>query len=314
MANQFSAAAGAITKDHPISAIDKSIDVNWMRRNEFVGALAPLFDIDTKSGGLTHVITNVGSALPLPVENEDTEDLPYFTPADGFKKTFTVVNYRSGIRVTDTMLAADRFDVIVGMTLGQMKSGFRKDEYQRSSILNNAFSGTAGADSLPLCDTAHPQENPEAGTWSNDSTGALALATLQTLRLIGADMTDEHGDPDPVMYKTLVVPTALQQTALELTSFGDAPRTKPGGGNNDPNVLVNQLQVVTSPYLTSAVRYFLVGDRTGPSKGLHEVALQDWNLKNNNPANADILIDKRIKSIKTFGFTTSKNIAGSTGV
>ena len=126
-------------------------------------------------------------------------------------------------------------------------------------------------------------------------------------------MVDEHGDPDPVNIKWLLVPTANQQEALELTSFGDAPRTKPGGATNDPNVLVNEVQVVTSPYLTSTTAFVLVGDRTGPAKGLHEVVLQDWNMKNNSPKNADIIIDKRIKAIKTFGFTTSRNVFGNAG-
>jgi hypothetical protein len=312
---QFSAAQGAITKDSLVDAVDKSIDTLWLRRNEFIGALAPFFDVDKKSGGLSHVISSVGSALPLPTENEDTDSLPYFQPAAGFKKTFTTVNYRSGIRVTDTMLAADRFDVIVNTAAGQMKSGFRKDEYLRASIFNNAFTGSGGADGENLCSNSHPNEAGETGTWDNLGAAALDAGTgsdhLQALRLLAAQMTDEQGDPDPVSPKWLLVPTELQQVALELTAFGDAPRTAPGGSNNDPNVLVNELVVITSPYLTSVDAYFLIGDRAGPSKGLHEIALQDWNIADNAPANADIKIDKRIKAIKTYGFTTCRNVIGS---
>ena len=308
---QFSSAQGAITVDALTDSIDKSIDILFERRNEFVGDLNVFFDVDTKTGGLNHVISSVGSSLSLPPENADTEPLPYFTPAAGPRKSFTLVSYRSGIRITSTSILSDRHDVIINTALGQMKSGFRKDEYLRASIFNNAFSGSGGADGENLCSASHPNENIETGTWDNVQTDLFDAEALQALRLLGAEMTDEQGDPDPLNAKWLLVPPALEQAALEATQFGDAPRTKPGEANNDPNVLINQLQVVTSPYLTTTSQYFIIGDREGPSKGLHEIVLQDWNLADNNPANADIKIDKRIKAVKTFGFTVSRNVLGS---
>ena len=310
MANQYSVPAAALTKDHPIDAIDKAIDVLWMRRNEFVGNSAGFFDVDQKSGGLSHVISSVGSALGLPPRNEDTEALPYLVPASGFKKTFTVINRRSGIRVTRTALEADRFDVIVGMTGGQIKSSMQSDEYERISIFDNAFTGTAGADSLSLCNDSHPHENPEAGTWDNLGTGALTGPNLQALRLVLRKMTNEQNDPDPVVPTTLFVPNDLEQKALELTGKGAG---KPEGALNEENVLLPGLSVKVNDYLSSATAYYLVGDRTGPEKGLHEVVLSDWSIADNTPANADIMIDKRIRGVKVFGFTRSKNLGGSTG-
>uniref|UniRef100_A0A6M3IG07 Putative capsid protein n=1 Tax=viral metagenome TaxID=1070528 RepID=A0A6M3IG07_9ZZZZ len=306
-------ADSVITKTTYPDLLNKAIDVVWMRRDEVAGnVLGQFFDTQSKSEGLTHVISSVSSVLPLPIENEDTEALPYHASAPGFDKTFTVVNYRSGIRVTRTMIEADRFSKINQMISGQIKSAMRKDEYMRAAILNNAFTGDDGADAKDLCDDAHPQERTDMTsntTWDNKSTGALTLANLHALRLLTRKMTNEAGDPDPVMSNTLLVPEDLEQKANELVGA----TAKPEGALNDPNVLIRGLKIVVSPYLSSATQYYIFGDRQGENKGLHEIVLSDWSIMDNTPSNADIVIDKRIRGVKTFGFTVSRNIFGSTG-
>lgn len=309
--NQYSSSQGIIDQNQNQDLLNAAIDTVWNRRNEFVGALAPYFDVEMKDSGMSHIITSVGSALPLPQENDDTEALPYYEPANGFNKTFTLVSYRSGIRVTDTMMKADRFDKVAFMVTGQIKSAMQKDEYLRAAIFNNAFTGDGGADSKDLCDDDHPQENPDQGTWDNKGTGTLTGANLQALRLLGDNMTNEQGDPDPAVIKDLVVPPALRQKAEELTKS----TLRAEDALNGKTVLIGSLKVVVSPYLglSSSTQYFCIADREGPNKGLHQFTLIPWNIKNNNPSNADIIIDKRIKGVHAIGFTVSKNIYGSTG-
>lgn len=309
MANYFSS-NGTVDRTAAPDLLNKAIDTMVLQRNEVSGAvLGQFFDVETKDSGLSHIVSSVTSQLALPQENQDTEALPYLTPAPGYDKTITLVNYRSGIRVTDTMLRADRFSKVMGMVSGQMKSALRLDEYMRASILNNAFTGDDGADGKDLCDDAHPHENPEAGTWDNKGTGALSGPNLHALRLLARKMTDPQGDPDWCMPKALVIPEDLEQTALELTRSTGKPAT----ALNDPNVLIDGLQVVVSPYLSSATQYYLFADRTGPEKGLMEIQLLDWRVADNNPANASIVLDKELKAIKAFSFSVSKNIYGSTG-
>jgi len=57
------------------------------------------------------------------------------------------------------------------------------------------------------------------------------------------------------------------------------------------------------------------GRQVGMLKGLNKVeAVDDRTVKfNMDIPNADIIIDKRIKAIKTFGFTTSRNVFGNAG-
>ena len=310
MANQVSN-VGMLDTNALVKLLNKSIDLVFMRRDEVAGNVtAPFFDKVTKDSGLTHVMSSAGSSLPLPVENEDTEALPYVAPVTGFDKTFVLVNYRSGIRVTSTILKADRFSRVMQMTTGQLKSGLRKDEYMRVAILDNSFSGTAGADAKALCADSHPHENPDAGTWDNLGTGALTGPNLHALRLLARKMTNDQGYPDPVLPMTLLVPPEQERTALELTGEGMG---KPETSLNEANVLLPKFTVTVSPYLSSTTAYWLIGDRQGYDRGLTEVVLEDWNIKDNSPANADIVLDKRIKAIKAFGFTTSKNCYGSPG-
>jgi len=309
MANYFSA-SGIVDRTAAPDLLNKAIDVMWMQRNELAGVvLERFFDSDTKDSGLSHVISSVTSSLPLPVENEDTEALPYFTPAPGYDKTITLINYRSGIRVTDTMLRADRFAKIMGMVSGQMKSGARKSEYLRAGIFNGAMSGTAGADSLSLCHDSHPLENNEAGTRDNKGTGALSGPNLHALRLLCRKDVDAQGDPDWATPTTLLIPEDLEQTALELTTA----TLKPSTALNDKNVLIHGLEIVVSPYLSSALLYFLINDRAGPERGMHEVYLEPWNIKDTQNATADVPIDKRIKAIMAIDYTVTRSVYGSTG-
>ena len=292
--------------------LNKSIDVMWMRRNEVEGnVLGQFFEVIPVEGGLTHVITSVSSVLPLPIENEDTEALPYHLPSPGDKKTFTAVNYRSGIRVTDTMIKVDRFAKIQGMCQGLLNSAMQKDEYMRAAILNNAFTGDNGSDSKDLCDDDHPHErkdNTAVTTWDNKSTGAMTGNNLHALRLLSRKMTNEAGDPMPITCKMLVIPEDLEQTAHELIDSN----LKPEGALNTTNWGLN-FGVTVSPYLSSATQYYLFGSLTGEAKGLVEIEVDPWDIGDNAPANRHIVIDKSIKSIRTVGFTKSKNIFGSTG-
>ena len=308
MANHVSM-TGSLSRDAYNDLLNKAIDVVFMRRDEHIGVLAQFFDVDTKDSGLSHIISSVSSVLRLPQENEDTEALPYDAPVQGFDKTFVLVNYRLGIRVTDTMLRADRFSRIMQMTQGVVKSGMRKDEYLRAAIINGAFSGSGGADGSALCANSHAHADQEGGTWDNLGTGALTGANLQALVLLSDKLTNEKGYPDPATAQNLLVPPDLRQKALELT--GSAKRAE--DALNGDTVIIDKLGIVVSPFLTSTTAYFTFGDRTGFDKGLHEIRLMDWAIGNNSPANADIVVDKRIKSIKTFGFTLSQNITGSAG-
>jgi len=308
MANYF-AKPGVVERAVYVDNLDRSIEALWMRRDEHAGVLGQFFDAkDTES--ISFKVSSVGTALTLPKKSEDTDQLPQAQPATGYDKTITQAVYRLGIRVTDTFIRADRFNRAVEMSGGLIKSAMRKMEYLRADIFNNAFTGTSGADSLSLCNDSHPHENPEAGTWDNNGTAAaLSGTSLQALRLLGDKMTNEQGDPDPVMAEKLLVPPDLRQKALELV--GSPKRAE--DALNGVTVIIGDFEVVVSPFLSSTTAFFLIGDRSGWDKGLHELYLLRPSLDDVGDATADIPISKRVKMITAVDYTISKNVFGNAG-
>lgn len=306
--NQFSR-AGVQWKYANPQMVRRDIDMMWERRNEFSGVLDQFFAVVNKKDGATHVISSVGSAVPLPIENEDTEPLPIVQAAPGLPTTFTVVSYRSSVRVTANALLMDTSGKIRRTITGPIKAAMRFDEYMRANPFANAFTGTAGADSQPMCANSHPNLNHDTGTWDNLISGALSGPNLQSAVLLMDTMTDEQGDPMDVNSQKVLVHPSEYQTALELTQT----LKKPQGMLNDKNVIITMLDVVKSKYMSSSGAFFVTGDLEGEERGLLEVQLMDWNMRSTGKEETDIPIWDRIKGVKTFGLTVTKNIVGSAG-
>jgi len=301
--------SNVITRDGYADLLDKSMDLVWLRKDRFKGNLSQFFDYTKAKNGAEYKISSVGQTLSMPKVNEDTEALPYVKPADGFDKSFTFINYRMAIKVTENAMKTDRFSKISGMMGGLVKASMRKQEYLKADIFNNAFTGTAGADSLSLCNDSHTNPAQGTGTWDNLGTGALTQGNLQALRLLARQQVNDRGNPDEVIVKQLLVPPALEQKALELTTA----TLMPENALNQPNVLITSIKPVVSNYLSSATAYFLIGDLTGEEKGLHEVMLIPIKKLRNSPVDATTVFDTQVKFFGAYGFTVSKNIYGSTG-
>jgi len=294
--------------------LDKTIDEMFERRNELGDTLVlgKLFFVDTLSAGLSTKMTTIGSELDLPLINADVNPYPLATTVPGYAKELVVVNQSQAIRVTKTAIKGDRHSKILSTIKGQMKAAMRKDEYVRASFLNNAFASGTGADGVYLYSASHPQEGGAvAGLWSNLGTGPLTGPNLHALRLKMYNMKDAKGFPMPIMPTGAVFNQALEQKWLELTT---ATR-KPEGMLNEENVLIKSIPGTVSPFLTSTTAFHLIGNLTGHYMGLYEVVREEWNIADvPSLVTPEVPIFKRIASMKTFGFSTVRNMAGSTGL
>jgi hypothetical protein len=130
------------------------------------------------------------------------------------------------------------------------------------------------------------------------------------MRVLMFNMDDSKGYPDPLIPKGAVFNQALEQKWLELTTATRKPETM----LIEQNVLITGLSGTVRPYLTSTTAWHMIGDRSGDQMGLYEFVREDWNIKNDpSKIGPDLPIFKRIRSMKTFGFTTVRNMFGSTG-
>lgn len=294
--------------------LDKTIDEMFERRNELGDTLVlgKLFYVENLSSGLSVKMTTVGSELDMPRVNDDVNPYPMTTPVPGYAKELVVVNQSQGIRVTKTALKGDRHGKILFTIGGQMKAAMRKDEYVRASFLNNGFTSGTGADAVYMYSATHPQEGGAVvGYWSNLGTGPLTGPNLHALRLKMYNMKDAKGHPMPIKATGAVFNQALEQKWLELTTATRKPETM----LNEQNVLINSIPGTVSPYLTSTTAYHVAGDLKGDYMGLYEVVREEWNIADvPSLVTPEVPIFKRIASMKTFGFTTVRNMFGSTGL
>jgi hypothetical protein len=186
----------------------------------------------------------------------------------------------------------------------------RTKERLRARIFNSyAFSGTEGADNLPLCDNSHPHERTEEGTWDNLGTGDLTVDTAHALRLLGQNMTDDAGEPYPVDITEWLIPTALERKMEEIKVAPKDPETS----LNTPNVLIKGQTYTVSPHLSDTDAYFAFGNLEGEEKGIYEVVLIADETINNSPSDGRIVLDRTVKMFVAYGFARSKNVYGSAG-
>lgn len=289
--------------------LDRDHDAIWMQYDKGPkGKTAQWFEtID--SPGDSYKLTSVGQALPLMTRNEDTEGIPIVSPAAGYPKEFTLYPYRMKVVITENLMAAQRWPRVRAMAGGLIPAGEWTQEYMRVNIFNNALTGTAGADSLPLCDDSHPHENPEMGTWDNEGTGPLTVGNWHAMRLLGQLMTDEMGRSTPVDIRTIYTHPNNEQKAREIM---DA-KFNPENALNQPNVLPFK-NIEVDANLTSTTAYFGIGGLKGEARGLLDIVLIALNTKDCRPSeNPDIVWAKRAKFFKATGFTRSKNVYGSAG-
>jgi hypothetical protein len=233
----------------------------WSQRMGAVQSpLMPYFGIESSQSSVEYS-QGMGSFDLVPEYNSATaEGEPAAIQYDDFntlfETTFTHKEYAKGVAIERKLWDDDRQGFIkrkaqnLGFSFGTTIAS------HMSSVLNNAFSDDhLGADGEPLCETDHPANEEGASEYSNAGTTALSYDAVVATLIAGQDLSDDRGNPLPVVYDTLYVPTALQATAYEIVNA----LAKPGTADNDANFLNAQgLQVVVDPYLTDANNWFMI--------------------------------------------------------
>jgi len=116
---------------------------------------------------------------------------------------------------------------------------------------------TPGYDGVNFFASNHPLS--AGGTNDNVVSGALTEANLTTALVKLARMKDDSGQLIGLTGTHLLVPPELEVTARKLLNAQLV-----GGG--DTNVLAGRLQIVVSPYLTSATRWYVIDASRGAQK------------------------------------------------
>lgn len=167
-------------------------------------------------------------------------------------KRITIDPYVVRYPVPVDLMADNRVPEILDQVTILGVSAAQKREFDMASVFVNAFSGTAGPDSLPLCYATHT--GAPTGFTSNTATAALTAANVSTGRKTMAKFRDDRGNPMPAHPDVLLVPPDLYDAAVELARS----EKDPASANNAANPRFGSLRVVEWPYLTDTDSWFLI--------------------------------------------------------
>lgn len=295
-------------------ALNKSIDSLRIRFNKTPMQMAELFRV-TKARANTYYESTYGDELDLPRENSDSDKIPFLTPTKGFKKEFTVVQYRSGIQIERAMLESELIPVARRMMGGLMKSMRIQKEYAMADIWNNLTATTAayvGADGVAITSAGHPYPDSLAGTWDNlGSASDLTYTAYNTARKALRKRKNAKGQVMGINPKQLI--TCIDKEQEARTVIGT--ELVPGSANNDMNVWQNTVNIKIVDYLTSTTQWTLKGDVGAEYCGFLWIEDVPATITPTTGADrsTDIIYSERGRARFAVGATVDNNIEHNTG-
>lgn len=219
-------------------------------QDKYAEARDPIIDIlfdKVKSDNATEAISEMVGG---PDFKQWGGEFTYADMKEGNTKVWTPIVFQAG-------LAYDRF-LLSNAKLVNMKTDHGKFAIAAARLLKNSLSGiftyadqtsynvngttlnwTLTADGLPLASNSHTLSNASA-TQDNLETLALTETNLEVLCQKMFDSKDESGNYANLNPDTLIVPTALRKTALEIIG-GEG---KVDTADNNPNVYHGSMKLI----------------------------------------------------------------------
>lgn len=189
------------------------------------------------------------------VERADELDtVAYAKIKDGGEVTYKHKAFTKGFMISRELYDDEKYGQMKKMAKALARAGRAKVEKDAVRPFIDGFKnethGTLlkGRDGLSLFHDAHTLVDASGVTCSNMLTEELSEASLKKAIQMMASQKDEAGNLIQMKATKLIVPPALEDTALRLLHSSQLP----GGNHNDTNeYLKNRLQVVVLDYLGS---------------------------------------------------------------
>jgi phage major head subunit gpT-like protein len=233
-------------------------DVFYNTYNEMPTQFDKIFKVkDSKQA--TEKELGMGAMTPWTERVNETDNVTYQKISEGLLRTYTHKEFASGFAVGKRLYEDELYGIINGMSEDLGRAGRTKVETDVATVFNNAFDATNYPiyDGVALISASHPYEGGKTGTQSNLVEGALSDTTLKTAITLMRSALDNGGKKIVLTPDTLVVPPALEWTALTLVQSSH----KPGTDYNDINTLAGKLKVVVYDYLTDDDAWFVLDSK-----------------------------------------------------
>ena len=184
------------------------------------------------------------------------DEVAYTTLSPGLDRVYIHNAFTQGFMVTREMYDDDQYRQMEKLPKAMARSGRAKVEKDALSLLNTAFVETVPGtpdnviyDGVALFSATHPLLD-SVSTSSNLATGALTEANLKLALKKMRETLDEAGNLIQMKATKLIVPPALEDTAIRILKSTQIA----GGELNDTNKFLNSygIEVVVLDYLSAA--------------------------------------------------------------
>jgi len=253
------------------------------------------------------------SQMEVPQENEDTDRIPLFSALEGYNKSFTNIQYRSGFVITRRAISAQKTRKIAALLKGLPSSTMKLEELSYASIFNGGFATETTGDGSYLFATDHYLEDPQHGTWTNTpaSGAAFSSVTYFAAWLNLQQRVDPLGFPAPQKASAVYYNVAKQEDVSKVHGSDLYPQNSLNA-KLDP--LFSSFRMVPGHWLTSTDPWFVQGSDDEADKGLvivWELKPQYDNLK--DTMNPGIVMGKCVTMAFSVGAIHGRNWYGNPG-
>lgn len=271
-----------------------------------------IFNVQTSTSA-TETDHGMGAFGDWEERTSETSAVSYAKIKDGGDVTYTHKAFTKGFMIGRELYDDEKYGQMKKMSKALARAGRAKVERDAISVLLNGFSeskGFKGRDEKPLFHNAHDLVDSEE-TCSNMMTDALSEASLKKAIKMMSEQLDEAGNLIQMKATKLIVPPALEDTAIRLLRSTQLP----GTNNNDTNAyLKDRMEIVVMDYLgevaggSDKVWFLQDGSR-------HELNFF-WRVKPEfkNEEDFDTFVAKYRGYMRySYGFSDWRGMIGSTG-
>jgi phage major head subunit gpT-like protein len=182
--------------------------------------------------------------------------IEYDDMEQGFKKTYTHVEYVKGFKVERRLVDDDQYNIINRRPRELALAAVRTREKHAASVFNNAFSGTyLGGDSKALCAADHPYSPSVTTAINNTGTTALSYQAIVDTREAMRAFVDDRGQLVPVNPRLILVPPELEEEASSIVQTMNKVDIT---DYHDNFVRRKGIDYLVWDYLTDADNWFLI--------------------------------------------------------
>ena len=216
-------------------------------------------------------------------------EVQYDDSKQSYRKSVEEIERALGVKVTKKLRRNDLYGQVqrqVRILADRFRAG---QESIAAGIFNNGFTSTTVADGLSLFNTAHTSDQSGGVSQSNRGTSSFSPANVEaTRRLMIAFKTNRNNIQSATFPDTLLVPTALEEKAMELISSNGKVDT----ALNNPNFHKGKYELlVWHNWLTDADNWFMLN----MMRFKEDASFYDWNpVELFHAGEADTLVSKHV--------------------